>query len=187
MVRWFCILAFFGALALGANVAAADTVALRSRIEATGPMVTLGDVFDGAGPAASRPIAPAPAAGQIGALPMAVLAAAASAAGLDWTPPAGADSVQVVHPAGARATLAPPSGASEPNSGPVHAASAAGVAIRRGDAVMLVYQTAGILLSLRTQAMQDAAIGQSIRLLNPSSNRVVLGVVTGPGAASASP
>jgi len=65
--------------------------------------------------------------------------------------------------------------------------TSANAAIRRGDAVMLIYQSGGVTLSMRTQAMQDAAVGQSVRLMNPSSNRVVLGVVTGPGAASASP
>jgi flagella basal body P-ring formation protein FlgA len=52
---------------------------------------------------------------------------------------------------------------------------------------MVIYQTGGVTLSMRTQAMQDAAIGQSVRLMNTSSNRIVLGVVTGPGAANASP
>lgn len=188
MLRWFCILAV--SLAFGAQTALADTVTLRPRVEAHGAMITMGDVFDGAGAAAPRPIAPAPPAGQIGSVSMAVLTAAASAAGLDFTPPAGVDAVQVVHPGGARATLAPPTGA------PIGAASSvvpsyggpvAGAAIRRGEAVTLSYQNGGISLTMRTQAMQDAAIGQSIRLLNPSSNRVVLGVVTGPGAASAAP
>jgi flagella basal body P-ring formation protein FlgA len=197
-MRWFCIFAL-AALAFTANVASADTVTLRSRVEANGPMVTLGDVFDGAGAAASRPIAQAPAAGQVGVLPMAVLAAAASGAGLDWTPPAGVDGVSVVHPAGARATVGPPQGAplaasaSQPatqpsvGGGALYSAAVTGAAIHRGDAVTLIYQTSGIMLSMRTQAMQDAAVGQSIRLLNPSSNRVVLGIVTGPGTANASP
>lgn len=193
MLRWFCIFALTG-LAFSAHLAWADTVTLRPHIEANGAMVTLGDVFDGAGAAAARPIAPAPAAGQIGALPMAVLTAAASAAGLDWTPPAGVDSVSVVHPAGARATVAPPGGpvastAIGNNNGgnAFYTVSASNAAIHRGDAVTLTYQTAGVTLTMRTQAMQDAAVGQSVRLMNPSSSRVVLGIVTGPGVASASP
>src|SRR6185312_3061893 len=107
MVRWFCIATCFY-LAFSGGVALADTVTLRDRIEANGAMVTLGDAFEGTGALSGRPIAPAPAAGQVGSLPMAVLTASASAAGFDFTPPAGIDTVQVVHPAGARATVGPP-------------------------------------------------------------------------------
>src|SRR6185295_15939256 len=99
MLRSLCIATSF-CLALSAGAAGADTVTLRNRIEANGAMVTLGDAFQGTGALSGRPIAPAPAAGQVGALPMAVLAAAASAAGFDWTPPAGVEAVPVVHPAG---------------------------------------------------------------------------------------
>jgi len=206
MLRRFCIATCF-CLVFCVGAAAADTVTLRNRIEASGAMVTLGDAFQGTGALSGRPIAPAPAAGQVNSLPMAVLVAAASAAGFDWTPPAGVDAVPVVHPAGARATVAPSSGgppsaglsgpsapsapiaaAAMPAGAPLAMSGAPGAAaIRRGDAVMLIYQTGGVTLTLRTQAMQDAQIGQSVRLMNPSSNRVVLGLVTGPGAASASP
>jgi len=199
MLRWISVATCFY-LVFSAGVAAADTVTLRNRIEANGAMVTLGDAFVGTGALSSRPIAPAPPAGQIGSLPMAVLAAAASVAGLDFTPPAGVDAVQIVHPSGARATVAPIGGApvttaSMPAGAPRAAASTsasyqnagANAVIRRGDAVMVIYQSGGVTLSMRTQAMQDASVGQSVRLMNPSSNRVVLGVVTGPGAASASP
>lgn len=201
MLRWFCAATCFY-LVLSAGVAAADTVTLRDRIEANGAMVTLGDAFAGTGSLSGRPIAPAPAAGQVDSLPMAVLTASASAAGFDFTPPAGVDAVQVVRPAGARATVGPPRNAqaaapSMPVGAPLmnasvqsanaNSGSAGAAAIRRGDAVMLIYQSSGVTLTMRTQAMQDAAVGQSVRLMNPSSNRVVLGVVTGPGAASASP
>jgi len=199
MLRWISAATCFCVL-LSAGVAAADTVTLRNRIEANGAMVTLGDAFVGTGALSSRPIAPAPPAGQMGSLPMAVLAASASVAGFDFTPPAGVDAVQIVHPSGARATVAPTGGApvtaaSVPAGAPIGANivntgyqnANTNAAIRRGDAVMVIYQSGGVTLSMRTQAMQDAAVGQSVRLMNPSSNRVVLGVVTGPGAASASP
>jgi hypothetical protein len=143
-----------------------------------GPAVTMGDVFEGA-PAsvAGRAIAPSPPAGQVASLSMPVLSAAASAAGLEFAPPPGINAVQVVRPGGARATL--PSSA----GGRV----LADAAIRRGDVVTLVYQAPGMSLSMRTRAMEDAAIGQSIRLLNTASNRTIDAVVTGPGAARATP
>jgi flagella basal body P-ring formation protein FlgA len=194
MLRWISVATCF-CLVLSAGVAAADTVTLRNRIEANGAMVTLGDAFVGTGALSSRPIAAAPPAGQMGSLPMAVLTASASAAGFDFTPPAGVDAVQVVHPSGARATVAPITAASMPVGAPIAANTGStgyqnagtNAAIRRGDVVMVIYQSGGVTLSMRTQAMQDAAVGQSVRLMNPSSNRIVLGVVTGPGAASASP
>lgn len=175
MTRWlllvFCI-------ALSAPVAAhADTVTLRPRVEASGPAVTLGDVFDGAGEIGARAIAPAPPPGQTSTLSVALLAAAASAAGLDWTPPPGVTSVRVVRPGGLRATLPPPSNGH-------HVAQAA---VRRGDTVTLVYAAPGLSLSMRARALEDAAVGQNVRLLNTASNRTIDAIVTGPGAARATP
>lgn len=177
MLRWFGLAASFY-LAFAAGSAFADTVTLRARIEANGPAITMGDVFEGA-PAniAGRAIAPAPPAGQTSALSVPVLAAAASAAGLEWTPPQGVNSVPVVRPGGMRATLPATGG------GP----TMADAAIRRGESVTLVYQAPGVSLSLRTRALEDGAIGQSVRLLNTASNRTIDAVVTGPGAARANP
>ncbi|MBL8537724.1 MAG: flagellar basal body P-ring formation protein FlgA [Hyphomonadaceae bacterium] len=175
MLRQFLCTILFCALALPAW---ADTVSLRSRIEASGPAVTMGDVFEGA-PAdvARRALAPAPAPGQTSTLSVQVLAAAASAAGLEWTPPVGVNSVQVVRPGGARAMLAPTSG--RPGM--------ADAAVRRGDSVTLTYAAPGLSLSMRARALDDAAVGQSVRLLNTASNRTIDAVVTGPGAARANP
>ena len=76
MLRWFCLGACLYLL-FGAAAAFADTVTLRSRIEANGPAVTMGDVFVGA-PAevAGRAIAPSPPAGQVSTISMPVLSAA---------------------------------------------------------------------------------------------------------------
>jgi flagellar basal body P-ring formation protein FlgA len=176
MLRWFCLITCLFA-ALGATPAFADTVTLRARIEASGPAVTMGDVFVGA-PAtiAGRAIAPSPPAGQMSSISMPVLSAAASAAGLDFTAPAGVNAVQVVRPGGARATL--------PASGGRRVADAA---VRRGESVTLEYAAPGLSLSMRTRALEDGAVGDSVRLLNTSSNRTIEAVITGPGAARANP
>jgi flagella basal body P-ring formation protein FlgA len=42
-------------------------------------------------------------------------------------------------------------------------------------------------LNVRVRALEDGAIGQSVRFLNPTSNRTIDAVVTGPGAAQATP
>ncbi|MBC7769435.1 MAG: flagellar basal body P-ring formation protein FlgA [Phycisphaerales bacterium] len=177
MLRWFC-LAACAYLLFAASIAHADTVTLRARVEAHGPAITMGDVFDGA-PAdiARRAIAPSPPAGQMTSISMPVLAAAASAAGLDFTPPSGVNSVQVVRPGGARATVPASSGGR----------SNADAAVRRGESVTLSYDAPGVSLTMRARALEDGAVGQSVRLLNTSSNRTIDAVVTGPGAARANP
>lgn len=171
MLRWFCLLVCL--YMVFASVAFADPVTLRTRIEASGPAVTMGDVFDGA-PAdvAGRAIAPSPPAGQISTINMPVLQAAASAAGLQFTPPAGVNAVQVVRPGGLRATL-PAAGGSR---------TIADAVIRRGESVNLVYQAPGMSLNMRARALEDGAIGQSVRFQNVS-NRTIDATVTGPGAA----
>jgi flagellar basal body P-ring formation protein FlgA len=178
MLRWLCLAACMYVL-FGAATAFADPVTLRTRIEASGPAVTMGDVFIGA-PAdvARRAIAPAPPAGQMSSISMPVLAAAASAAGLDFTPPAGVNAVQVVRPGGARATL-PAAGAG--------GRTIADAAVRRGDSVTLEYAVPGISLALRARALEDGAVGDNVRFLNTSSNRTIEAVVTGPGSARANP
>ncbi|MGQ0532326.1 MAG: flagellar basal body P-ring formation chaperone FlgA [Caulobacteraceae bacterium] len=161
-----------------AGVSHAQTVTLRPRIEANGPAITMGDVFEGA-PAnvAGRALAPAPPPGQVASLSMPVLSAAASAAGLNFAAPGGVNSVQVVRPGGARATLPAASGGR----------TLSDAAIRRGETVRLVYQMPGMSLSIRARALEDGAVGQPIRLLNTSSNRTIDAVVTGPGSARANP
>jgi hypothetical protein len=177
MLRALCFLTclyFF----LSAASAFAEPVQLRARIEASGPAITMGDVFDGA-PAdvARRAIAPSPPAGQVATLQMPVLAAAASAAGLEFTPPPGVSAVHVVRPGGMRATVAPQGSAR----------TIADAAVRRGEMVTLVFQAPGVTLSTRARALEDAAIGQNVRLVNISSNRTIDAIVTAPGAASATP
>jgi len=176
MLRWFCLFTCLYML-FGAAVAFAEPVTLRARIEANGPAVTMGDVFEGA-PAniAGRAISPAPPPGQISNIAMPVLSAAASAAGLEFTPPAGVNSVQVVRPGGARATLPPAGGR-----------TLADAAVRRGETVTLLYAAPGMSLSMRARAMEDGAVGDSIRFLNTASNRTIDAVVTAPGEARASP
>ena len=163
---------------VSAGLAHAQTVSLRPRIEASGPAVTMGDVFSGvSSDIAGRALAPAPSPGQVGTLQMSVLSAAASAAGLDFTPPPGVLAVQMIRPGGARATLPATTGGR----------TIADAAVRRGDFVNLVYEMPGMSLNMRARALEDGAVGQGIRLVNTSSNRTIDAVVTGPGAARANP
>lgn len=192
-----------GALALLIAIPAfADTpVTMRARIEVNSAAITLGDVFDGAGDVAARPIAPAPAPGQVANLSTEFVQTAAQSAGLAWTPPAGLTAVQVSRPAATRAAPASSApgiavtrpvatapratgAASAPVSATTLAADAPGV--RRGETILLTYATPGLTLSTRARAMSDGGVGEPIRVTNTASNRVIEAVVTGPGAATTS-
>jgi flagella basal body P-ring formation protein FlgA len=53
--------------------------------------------------------------------------------------------------------------------------------VQRNETVTIVYQAPGIVLTLRGQAQEAGAIGDSIGVLNVESKRVVQAVVAGPG------
>ena len=173
MLRWYTLLACLW-LFLSAAFAHAETVTLRPRIEASGRAILLGDVFSNAGQAGARAIAPSPPPGQTSTLSAPLLAAAASAAGLDWTPPQGLTEVRVLRASGARATL--------PLEGANNTSNSASV-VRRGETISLVFETPGISLATSARALEDGAVGDNVRLINLSSNRTINATITGPGAA----
>ena len=51
--------------------------------------------------------------------------------------------------------------------------------VRKGQTVTVTLNTGAIALSLQGRAMQNGGTGDTIRILNPASNQVVEGVVTG--------
>ncbi len=53
--------------------------------------------------------------------------------------------------------------------------------VQRNDTVTIVYQAPGLVLTLRGQAQEAGALGDSINVLNIESKRVVQGVVSAPG------
>lgn len=53
--------------------------------------------------------------------------------------------------------------------------------VTRGDTVTMVYQAPGITLTLRGQAQDSGALGDSISVLNLGTKRIVQGVISGPG------
>jgi flagella basal body P-ring formation protein FlgA len=55
------------------------------------------------------------------------------------------------------------------------------VVVKRNDTVTLIYQAPGLTLTLRGQAQDSGAVGDTIGVLNPQTKRVVQGVVSGPG------
>jgi flagella basal body P-ring formation protein FlgA len=53
--------------------------------------------------------------------------------------------------------------------------------VQRGDAVTIVYEVPGIVLTVRGKAVDAGAEGDTINVLNEQSKRTVQGVVVGPG------
>jgi flagella basal body P-ring formation protein FlgA len=153
-----------------AGAAWARPVELKSQIQCAGPAVTLGDVFVNAGEMSGRAVAPAPAAGSRTTFSARFLAAAAAAAGLEWTPPAGMEKITVFGAGAARTQQASFAGAAP--------------AVRRGDTVTMVYVAPGLQLTTRAKAMNDGGVGDTVRLTNLQSNKIVDAVVTGPGVAA---
>jgi flagella basal body P-ring formation protein FlgA len=65
---------------------------------------------------------------------------------------------------------------------PLHAADLMKPAIvQRNDTVTIVYRAPGLVLTLRGEAQEAGALGDSIGVLNAESKRVVQAVVSGPG------
>jgi len=57
--------------------------------------------------------------------------------------------------------------------------------VRKGQLVILSFNQAGIEISVRVEALEDARIGDQLRLRNPDSGKTLAGVATGQGTARA--
>lgn len=53
--------------------------------------------------------------------------------------------------------------------------------VQRNEAIMIVYQVPGVLLTVRGKALEAGAVGDVVNVLNTQSNRTVQATVTGPG------
>jgi flagellar basal body P-ring formation protein FlgA len=58
--------------------------------------------------------------------------------------------------------------------------------VQRGESVTIVYEAPGIVLTLRGQAQDGGALGDTIGVLNTQSKRVVQGTITAPGRVTVS-
>ena len=59
--------------------------------------------------------------------------------------------------------------------------------IKRDEIISVSYRTSGINLTLQAKAMGDAAVGETVQVLNPQSKRVIEAVASGPGQAVVGP
>jgi flagella basal body P-ring formation protein FlgA len=53
--------------------------------------------------------------------------------------------------------------------------------VNRGETVLIVYESPGLVLSARGQALESGAKGDLVPVINPQSKRIVHGSVAGPG------
>ena len=239
-MRALLLAAVLAAAAFPAVADAAD-LQLRSEMRAAGARITLGDLFENAGPAAAVVVAPAAAAGGQAVLDASAVQAAAKRAGLAWANTEGrrrliVASAQADKPASsARVAGAKPGRrvqalayARNINAGEIVAASdlvwsdeavapldavadadlaigkaakrplrmgAAAAAhdlgaprvIKRDDAVQVAFEDDGISLTLTGKALGDAAVGDSLQVLNPASKKTLDAVASGPGRALVGP
>lgn len=175
---------------LAAAPALAGPVSLKANPVDVDGAVTLGDIFDGAGPAGGvvvgRRSGPSVVfeAGQLQAL--------ARQAGLDWTNPNGLRRVVVRHaaaaPAEAGAMAAAPvaSPVARPALAPRPAARTERI-IARNDIVEVLYEADGLRLSISGRAEGNAAEGQRLAVRNLQSGRIFDAVAVAPGQAVAGP
>ena len=59
--------------------------------------------------------------------------------------------------------------------------------IRRDQVISVDYVAEGVSLSLSAKAMGDAAVGDTVQVMNPSSKKIIDAVATGPGHAAVGP
>lgn len=194
-MRTFSLIA---AIALLASPALAGPVTLKANPVDDDGRVTLGDVFDGAGPASNFILASR--AGPSVVFEAAQLQAIASRNGLQWANPNGLRRVVVrdaalapaVQPSAALSTSdavapAPITVAPQrPALTPSRQARAARV-IARNDMVEVAFVSGGVTLTVTGRATRDAAPGESVPILNVASGRTIDAVATGPGRAITGP
>lgn len=147
---------------------AQEPLQMRPSIMVDGPSVTMGDVFENAGAAEKRVLAPAPPPGRTGFVATRLLVSAALAEGRPFTPPA-EDRIAITR----LATGAAPTAAG---------ASVAAPIIRRGEMVTIVFEAPNLTITTRGRAMEDAAEGRPVRL-STSGSRTIDAVAIGPGRA----
>ena len=59
--------------------------------------------------------------------------------------------------------------------------------VKRDEMISVAFETGGISLTLQGKALKDAAVGDSVQVLNPQSKKVIEAVVSGPGKAVVGP
>lgn len=180
-------------LLIPAAASAQGAAVLRAVTTDADGRITLGDLFVNAGAAAHVQVGTR--SGPSAVLDAAIVQALAARAGLYWDNPRGLRRIIVTQGPDGDASApqsanVAPAGAPAASSGgwPAYAAAASGpVVVRRADMVSVTWRANGLSLTLNGQAQKDAAVGEQIEIMNPSSKQMIAAVITGPGTAVAGP
>lgn len=176
-----------------AGAAVAGPVTLKANPVDSDGRVTLGDLFDGAGPAAN--VVVGTRAGPSIVFEAGQLQSLARQSGLDWANPTGLRRVVVRDAASAPNAATPAPGSTAPGAvmpvaavrpAPVRAALAERV-ITRNDMVEVAYEVGGVRLTITGRAEGNAAAGQRVAVRNLQSGGTIDAVAVGPGLAAAGP
>lgn len=188
--RWTAAWVAAVAAVLAATPALSGPVTLKAQPVDSDGRVTLGDLFDGAGAAADVQVATR--AGPSVVLEAGQLQMLARQSGLEWSNPQGLRRVVVRN-----AALSPGAAAAQPAEAsaapaaaliaPAPRAVAAERVIARNDVVSVAYQVGGVTLTVMGRAQRNAAVGEPVAILNPTSGRMIDAVAIGPGQAMAGP
>lgn len=185
------ILGAVAALAIAAPALAGPVTLRANPVDADG-RVTLGDLFDGAGAASNVVVGQRSGpsivfeAGQLQSL--------ARQSGLDWANPTGLRRVVVRNAAVAPIAAAPAPDRADDDTPSLVAApprparsAYADRVISRNDMVEVAYEMGGVRLTITARAQRNAAVGESLPVLNLQSGRTIDTVAVGPGQAVAGP
>ncbi|MGN6422340.1 MAG: flagellar basal body P-ring formation chaperone FlgA [Asticcacaulis sp.] len=175
-------------LLIPAAACAQGTAALRAVTTDADGRITLGDLFVNAGAAANVQVGTR--SGPSAVLDAAIVQSLAARAGLYWDNPRGLRRIIVTQgpdgdgsaPQSANIASAP-----TPIGWPAYAAASGPVIVKRDDMVAVTWRSGGLSLTLNGQAQKDAALGEQIEIMNPSSKQMIAAVITGPGTAVAGP
>jgi len=229
MMRVFASLITCLTLACATAAVAGTPVSLNSNLVDSTGHVTLGELFDNAGPA--RSVVVAERTGPNVVLDAAAVQAFARGYGLDWDNPRGisriivrADSLSLA--AGRNreiltyarslnageivqaSDLVWAKAAEAPVDAPANVDAVIGMAARRplregdavlahdvtapivikaGDTVLVTYADDGVTLTLQAKAMANAAVGDTLNVLNTASKKLIEAVASGPDQALVGP
>ena len=176
---------------LAAPALAGTPVVLKAEPLDSDGVITLGDLFEGAGAAAN--VAVAERVGPSVVLEAGQLQALARQAGLDWSNPNGLRRVAVRRATGPVQTASDAAfqpaaqSAAQPIARAAYRPGAASQVIARNDMVRVTYQVGGVNLAVMGKAMRSAGLGEPVAIMNTTSNRVIDAVASGPGQAIAGP
>lgn len=175
---------------LGLMVGAADAATLKSAVITTDAELTLGEIFDGAGTAASIVVSQIHAPGGQIVLDAARLQGFAAQNGLTWSNSMGMRRVIATRSTIATRTVslddytAPGFGGAPDGIKSTHRnVPVAPIAVKKGDVLRVVYAADGIMLTVKGRAAEDGQLGQTIRITNVDSNRTIDARITGSGQA----